>query len=275
MIIIPPPRHLSSYIAFGWHTTTEKSSLVRQVRLVPDGMHGLVIQHFNGRAVISEENGNLLPTGFVYGQSSAPFINYIHDQAFTLGIFFKPHALKEIFKIDADQLTDGFVDLDDLAGYNINEILLHLQKPASICEHLYDLIWRKLNAYGKPDELITDSFRKIKQNIHHINTAALYKDYNISKRQFQRRFKERAGIPLNTYIRVIKFQTALQSLQQNKFRKLSDIAFTFGYADQSHFIRDFKFFTGHTPKEVINETVLFPENRFPEHPLQTRRHIIF
>ena len=275
MILIQPPGHLSNHISLGWYSAAGKGLSAKQVRLIPDGRHGLVVQHLQGRTAISEENGNPLPVGFVYGQSSAPFVNRLHGEAFTIGIFFRPHAVKDIFKIDADLLADGYANLDDLAGYRINEVLLNLEKPEKICRYLFDFIWKKLSGYGKTDRLIEDSFSSIQQNISAVSTGNIFKHYNISERQFQRRFKERAGIPLNTYIRVIKFQAALQLLHQQPDPKLSGIAYQLGYADQSHFTRDFKFFSGHTPKEVAAGKILFPENLFPGLPLQTRRHILF
>jgi AraC-like DNA-binding protein len=192
------------------------------------------------------------------------------------GAFFKTHAVKEIFKLDADKVADSFIDLDDLAGYKINEVLLNLQNPGKIYEYLSAFFWRNLNRYGKTDKLIEDSISTIQKNINDISTIRLYKEYHISKRQFQRRFKDRAGIHLGTYIRVLKFQKSLQLLHANKFEKLSDIAYTLGYFDQSHFIRDFKIFAGHTPKDLINKHIIIPENMLASNPLlQTRRHIYF
>jgi AraC-like DNA-binding protein len=277
MVILPAPYHLKNQIEFFWYTEAQTAGKgIKRVKLIPDGKHGLIFQHREGRSAISEENGNLLPVGFVYGQSSAPFLNYIHDAVSVFGFFFKTHALKEIFKLDADKVSDGFVDLDELAGFRITEILLNLPDTKEIYDYLCSFLWKKLNSYGKSDRLIEDSIGHIQTNTSHVSSFQLYKDYHISKRQFQRRFKERAGISLGMYIRVLKFQKSLRLLHVNKFEKLSDIAYSLEYADQSHFIREFKFFTGHTPKDVLNHVIVIPENAFSSNPLiKTRRHIYF
>ncbi|HEX6428081.1 MAG TPA: AraC family transcriptional regulator, partial [Niastella sp.] len=51
--------------------------------------------------------------------------------------------------------------------------------------------------------------------------------------------------------RIWQFNNAFQQLNNRQFNKLTDIAFANGYADQSHYIRAFKEFTGITPKEYL------------------------
>jgi len=40
----------------------------------------------------------------------------------------------------------------------------------------------------------------------------------------------------------------MEQLTQKNFTKLTDIVYKNGYADQSHFVKVFKSFTGKTPK---------------------------
>ncbi|WP_197053642.1 AraC family transcriptional regulator [Sphingobacterium sp. T2] len=51
-----------------------------------------------------------------------------------------------------------------------------------------------------------------------------------------------------------------------KFKKIGDISYALGYADQAYFNREFKFFSGYTPKEFMK--VLAKQQFFyrtPEH----------
>ncbi len=274
MLLIAPPSDLQEYIDFAWYTPAGTERATVQVKLIPDGHHGMIVQHLNGRSAFVDEAGTALPVAFVYGQSSAPFINYMTGQPFTMGICLRSHAVKEIFKVDANELADKLVPLDELAGYRITEALLHMPDAGNISRSLFELIRKKLAQYGKPDQLITHSMQTILSMAGLAHPNHIYKTYHLSERQFQRRFRERAGIPLNTYLRVVKFQSALEWLHRHPNRAISDTAYRYGYADQSHFNREFRYFTGHTPKEVAAGRILFPENAFAGYPLQTRRHII-
>lgn len=74
----------------------------------------------------------------------------------------------------------------------------------------------------------------------------------LGKRQFERVFSQCVGMRPKDYSRVVRFQKALW-LMQNGREDYAGIAYTSGYADQSHFIREFRKFCGHTPVSLGGE----------------------
>jgi transcriptional regulator GlxA family with amidase domain len=84
-----------------------------------------------------------------------------------------------------------------------------------------------------------------------VNIFNFADNYCLSLRQFQRRFKELSGFPPKLYARIIRFGAAMQRYGNN-FRSLTDIAYECGYYDQSHFIHDFKEFSGYHPKQYFS-----------------------
>ena len=73
----------------------------------------------------------------------------------------------------------------------------------------------------------------------------------LSRKQYERVFREQVGMNPKEYARVVRFQKAMRMLQCGS-RDYACIAHHCGYADQSHFIRDFKAMNGHTPKSLID-----------------------
>ena len=69
--------------------------------------------------------------------------------------------------------------------------------------------------------------------------------FNLSERQFNRKFKEYAGFSPKMYMRLTRLNKAIKQQAANK--PLSRIAYECGYYDQSHFIHDVKTFTGYHP----------------------------
>ncbi len=78
----------------------------------------------------------------------------------------------------------------------------------------------------------------------------------LSKKQFERLFHSFVGIKPKEYIRIVRFQKALAQMQQQSDEgiNMAQIAYTSGYADQSHFIREFKRFCGYTPLSLLEES---------------------
>jgi AraC-like DNA-binding protein len=76
--------------------------------------------------------------------------------------------------------------------------------------------------------------------------------YNITPRYLQKLFLQYTGIPPKLYGKINRFQQSLR-LISNKENSLTSIAYDCGYFDQSHFIREFKSFTGLTPSAYLPE----------------------
>ena len=51
------------------------------------------------------------------------------------------------------------------------------------------------------------------------------------------------------FIKIIRFQSALDMLHSDERKSLSEIASALGYFDQPHFVKEFKEFSGVTPKK--------------------------
>lgn len=80
----------------------------------------------------------------------------------------------------------------------------------------------------------------------------------LSKRQFERIFSDTVGMNPKEYARVVRSQKALW-LMQNGEHNYAGIASACGFSDQSHFIRDFKAMTGHTPHTLCQYTLPYSD----------------
>ena len=85
-------------------------------------------------------------------------------------------------------------------------------------------------------------------SIREISDKAGYSQKHIIKL-----FKEHVGVTPKEFLKVIRFQKAIQQIEQQNSVDWSAIAFDCGFYDQSHFISDFKLFSGFTPTEYIRQ----------------------
>ena len=79
------------------------------------------------------------------------------------------------------------------------------------------------------------------------------KKNNIGLRNLERLYNRHVGIPASTFGKLNRFHKSLNQVLSSNFTLLSDVAYDNGYFDQMHFIRDFKRFSGNTPKDFIRQ----------------------
>ncbi len=112
------------------------------------------------------------------------------------------------------------------------------------------------------DGLVVSALSTIMQSVGEISLRELHKRLNVTERTFERRFEKHVGISPKLFSRICRFQASLNQLKNQKYNILSDIAYENGFTDQSHFIRTFKEFTGHSPNK-FQKTFLEEDSTVP------------
>jgi len=196
----------------------------------------------------------------LYGQTVA-HDELIFDEPFTLiAYFLHPHALKSLFGMNAGELTDRRIDLNTFRvarEISLQERLLNEPQLADRLEFINDFI-AKVSASNIVDcSKILFATQELRGNIGPNALRDLQKKLNTTERSLQRLFESQAGISPKMLKRIWQFHAAFQQLNQYQFSRLTDIAYQHGFADQSHFIRVFKEFTGLTPGEYLQKVASY------------------
>jgi AraC-like DNA-binding protein len=99
----------------------------------------------------------------------------------------------------------------------------------------------------KPD--IDSRKQKLFEMIYTSNGALSVKELSEkvywSSRQINRYFREQFGISLKAYCNILRFKASLQHIKEGKLYPEQD------FADQNHFIKEIKKFSGVVPKELF------------------------
>lgn len=249
--ILPPPQ-LSSHIRYFWMLESSPGEDVpKTFKTIPDGSPGLIYQQSENGDFYQE--GKQLPSMFLYGQSTRPTNIRISDSFRTMGIYFYPYALQSVFGLPAKELTDSCLDMGELARAQGIPVLEQLGEGTSIetkLKILTSFISQQVNRFNKRENtLLPYVVSKIIQSKGTISIKDLQLETGLTERTFERRFLQGVGIPPRLFARICRFQAALNQLRNADFDKLSDLAYENDYADQSHFIRVFREFTGFSPLE--------------------------
>ena len=100
--------------------------------------------------------------------------------------------------------------------------------------------------------VVSDIMNEIRQEDFFDNIENVANRYGITSRYLQKLFLQYTGLTPKLYSKINRFQNSLR-LVIKKDISLTSIAYDCGYFDQSHFIRDFKSFTGLTPSDYSSE----------------------
>lgn len=258
--VIPPPDFLAAYVRYFWILQQDDlQGKIQVLHTIVDDSSGIIFQRQEGNSVFEYQTGKRLNKQFIYGQSTQPSITYAEGNYKVAGIHFHPHALKSLFGVDAHILSDHLTDIHILEQPDISRRVEESRTDEECIELLIEFLRAPLKNGVQVDLLVNYCIERIQAMNGLIRISDLLEECRISERQLQRRFRISVGIPPKLYIRIIRFQYALRLMRERKFDKLSDIAFELNYADQAHFIRDIREFSGYSPKslaEEVNELVL-------------------
>ncbi|MFD2034081.1 DUF6597 domain-containing transcriptional factor [Belliella marina] len=263
---IQPIEPLRKYIRYFW--VLENDSCYRSqksFKIIPDGLPGLIFQD-NPKAFCDQDDQEL-PQMFLYGQTTRHTVHKSDGKFRNLGIYFQPTALKSFFGIDANELTDRHIGINDLIETDVTGLLSGNCSIGQQVELLTDFFLKRINQKNTNLEKVDFATTQIQKGYSLKNIQT---DLKISERSLERYFKQYVGISPKLYARISRFQSALAyirnpnaNLSGGKPNHLTEIAYRNDYFDQSHFIRDFNEFAGTSPKHFIlqaNEQVAnFPE----------------
>jgi AraC-like DNA-binding protein len=231
------------------------NNTVKEKNLLPffaDGYPGIMFQQtINGLYVMP--HNKKMPVFFLYGQTIHPIELQVTGSYHFIVFQLYPFVLKDIFNLNAKDLNDDCFDLLELQHFNTAKIITQLNKSAITEKQITNITLFLHSIFEAKKERIDFKIRQAIQLIigsnGQLTVAALRQRLNITERTFERRFITQVGVSPKQFSKMIQFQESLIQLTDKGYSKLSDIVYDNGFADQSHFIRVFKTYTGKTPKE--------------------------
>lgn len=253
---------LKNWIRYFWsYDVCASEAQVLHIRSFADRYPRLIFQDIRLFSPIKGIDGAVKPVCYLSGVDTQPSDAFWDSQFSHFGVSFQPHALHLLFGIDAAELTNQMPDIQLLDKTEIPTLLLnagsHLERVSILSQYFYKRI---VMAKGDPiiDHLFHGDWADRLDNEKSLAAIASY--YQISERQLQRKFKQNIGVSARKFARIAKFERSLQALSSVNYGSLTQLAYGLDYADQPHFIKDFKLFSGLSPYEFVKQTNLGSES---------------
>src|SRR3546814_262352 len=191
---------------------------------------------------------------YLFGQPAAPRLSVSHFSGIDiLGVKFKSMGMYRLTGLNMQHLADDIVEAESLWG---NEVEL-------LCEQMYEssgtgeMIWilekflcKKIRQQRKREKnLALQNALELMEGRRSFNLREIQEQTHISKKTLERYFLAQVGLSPKRYARICRFNMVRELFDKDPSRNWQEVAFSLGYYDQSHFIREFKEFSGKTPHE--------------------------
>jgi AraC-like DNA-binding protein len=252
--VIKPPNELADIVRYFWVfegvASADKPFIFRTLA---NGCPELLF-HYEGKfnELVDGKNPDVSFLSGIHGQTNQ-FRRFVTTEKFGIfGVFLYPYALTSVFGIPAAAFTNHLPDLHSFTGKDEDDLTEKMFIAKDHRERIKIITNFLIHRKNKPARKeIAFAVRQVIDKKGNVNVSALSSQCFLSHRQFERNFKEHTGFSAKAFSRIIRFNSLLANYKDPQI-SLTQIALDFGYYDQSHFIHDFKLFSGYSPRTYFS-----------------------
>lgn len=236
----PPSPDLAPWIVCYWSLGATDAPRFRS-RVLPDGSNDLIV----------DLSGKTRP--FVVGAMPQAEVVTLEGHVDLLGVRFRPGAAMPFLHTPLDELTGREVGLDAVWGRAAGSLAdaLSAGPPAGRIERLEGALRGALQPRWE-ESLVTRAVECYRRAHGAISVRQVASALGVGERRLERAFARCVGLSPKRLARVLRFLHTVRHIGRTRLAG-APLALEAGYADQSHFIREFKALAGVTPTEFAAE----------------------
>lgn len=252
----PPLPRLAAVVERIWTLSGDAAKLAADTQpVLPDGRPELILHfgdpfervHDDGRV---ERQASVIFAGQLTGQLSLRPTGLIR----VLGVRFHPYGAAAVSNTPQEELAGLTIGLDAIAR-PLSRALDDVRAATDDPNEAVGRVQRALLRWLEPDRIDARVRRAVQTIDRHrglVSIDEVAQSVSMTRRHLERRFLATVGVAPKRLARISRFQHALQVLDcSNSTAPGTVTAATCGYADQAHFIRDFRDLAGCPPGEHL------------------------
>lgn len=252
-----PNIELTEFVKRYWTLDGEKENTPLKNTIVPDGTMKLIF-HYGDTYKHHSQNGKItiLPKCFLIGQLTKPYVIEPVGVTGSFVVQFKPNGFLPFTTIPIREMENTAVPVDKLfgeEGVKLSNQILNANSTSERIQIIEFFLFKKLANRKNIDNVVKSTIETIFNTNGQCSVNEYSKNNNINRRQLARKFSSIIGLSPKQLAKTIRIQTALKVLLNEEISSLTDLAYENEYFDQAHFIKEFKEFTGLTPKEFFGD----------------------
>jgi AraC-like DNA-binding protein len=253
--IYKPRKELMPYINCFWVLETNAGDMFNSpLKTIPHGLTELLcVYDGKGEVKAGDVAFEIKPDIYFRGQLAG---HTLFDNFEKIGVItcqFSAIGASKIFSLPISVFQNQMVDIQSILGSSAIHWFNTLSGMECDMERIGFLEDKFLELIRKSTKLADKVVLSSIKEIEAVNGALFVKELSskflLSEKQFERRFLSTIGITPKKYARIVRFKSILNSINQKPIDNLTTLSYNHNFSDQAHFIKEFKTFTGLTPKE--------------------------
>ena len=253
-----PHSDLESLVKCYWTLEVPAQKDSQKQRIIPDGCIELIfILGDDIKRITSGDRFIIQPRAFILGQITEPF--YVEPEGYvnSFAVRFYPCGFANFVSMHIKKLANKETPIELLFGEKPSKELklkiLQANDTDKRIKIIEDFMLDILKDQAAIDNIVKSTIDALFSTRGSTSINSILKDELYKRRQLERKFFKQVGMSPKQLGKVIRLQTALKMLLNHRSGNLTKIAYESDYYDQAHFIKDFKKFTGTTPKQFLKD----------------------
>ncbi|HMQ05682.1 MAG TPA: helix-turn-helix domain-containing protein [Saprospiraceae bacterium] len=256
-----PSSNLKPLIKCYWTLESPKEDFPLRQTIVPDGCIEMIFHYGDLFKQYIEKNISIIqPRCFVIGQLTQPLEIEPTGETGIFSVRFHPQGFLPFTPIPLKELENKAISLKSLFGQEGKELADNMIQSYSTQQRIVlieTFLLSRVADTDAIDRIVQSTIDTLLTANGQLSIDAISRENYIHRRNLERKFSTAIGLSPKQLAKTIRLQDTLKMLLNQKFTSLTSLSYEGGYYDQSHFIKDFKEFTGLTPSEFYSEHLQF------------------
>lgn len=252
------PQIVCYFVALPGTVDTAKDAAPEAELLLPDGYSEIVFSlanRFERYAVGETKPSEEVCASYLIGGRSHSVLTRARGALRLIGVKLESHVLRNMIRTPLSEFRDATLslrDLNDMALLDLEDELANTECVERIAAHLDLFFLRRRASLHCADSAVMRLIHRIRTQAGNVRIREWLHSLNADPRHFERRFCAWTGMTPKRFARIARFNRSYAHLIRGEAAQGALGLHLSDYYDQSHFHRDFKYFTGMSPAAMLN-----------------------